>query len=127
MRRRQSPHVTAGPDTSQSAAPIRTCVGCRRAEVLSVRHLRVVFDGQSAIVPDWQRKLPGRGAWVHRDRECLQLAVDRKAFARALKVRMDTDVSALQELAAYNGIDDPLCIGAGEEENSNGPQPMSKP
>lgn len=92
----------------QPAAPTRTCVGCRRTEQITPRHLRVVFDAErSAIVPDRRRQLPGRGAWVHRDSECLRLALDRKAFTRALKVPHDTDVTALQELAAAGGNDFP--------------------
>ena len=30
--------------------------------------------------------LPGRGAWLHRDPECVELAERRRAFARALRV-----------------------------------------
>ena len=34
---------------------------------------------------DHSATLPGRGAWVHPTRECIETAIQRKAFGRALK------------------------------------------
>lgn len=34
---------------------------------------------------DHSATLPGRGAWVHPIRECVETAIQRKAFSRALK------------------------------------------
>ena len=31
------------------------------------------------------RTLPGRGAWLHRSRECLEMALQKGAFSRALR------------------------------------------
>lgn len=107
MRQDNAPTAAQDPD-ERPQRPIRTCVGCRVAEPITPGHLRVVFDAErSAVVPDRRRQLPGRGAWVHRDPKCLRQALDRKAFGRALKVPHDTDVSALQELAATGGTDFP--------------------
>ena len=39
--------------------------------------------------------MPGRGAWLHPSPECLELAVRRKAFGRALHLRAAVDVSAV--------------------------------
>jgi uncharacterized protein len=41
--------------------------------------------GQSAVVPDPDGTAPGRGAHLHPTAECYDLAVRRKAFARALR------------------------------------------
>jgi predicted RNA-binding protein YlxR (DUF448 family) len=41
-------------------------------------------DGGPVVVPDPERRRPGRGAWLHPDVSCLDLAVRRKAFGRAL-------------------------------------------
>ena len=41
---------------------------------------------EGALVPDPGRQLPGRGAHLHRDLGCLDLAERRKAFPRALRV-----------------------------------------
>lgn len=61
--------------------PVRTCVGCRqRASNL----LRVVLDSQN-LVPDLHNNLPGRGARLHISAACLSLALNRKAFGRALR------------------------------------------
>ena len=66
------------------APTVRTCVGCRqRAEASEL--LRVVLS-DGVLVPDPSRLLPGRGAHLHRDPACLELAERRRAFPRALRV-----------------------------------------
>ena len=37
------------------------------------------------LVPDPGARLPGRGAYLHRSKGCLELAQRRKAFVRALR------------------------------------------
>nr|WP_255491816.1 YlxR family protein [Actinotalea sp. JY-7876] len=65
--------------------PVRTCVGCRQRGQRSVL-LRVVRDddGDLAVV-DPGRCRSGRGAWLHPDPECLDLAERRRALPRALR------------------------------------------
>jgi predicted RNA-binding protein YlxR (DUF448 family) len=46
--------------------------------------LRVVVHGHD-LVPDPARRLPGRGASLHLDADCLALAERRRAFGRALR------------------------------------------
>ncbi|MFN8146580.1 MAG: YlxR family protein [Candidatus Nanopelagicales bacterium] len=74
--------------------PVRTCVGCRgrggRADLVRV----VVVEG--VLVPDPRARLAGRGAWVHPDPACLDLAVRRRAFARALRSDVSPDVTAVR-------------------------------
>jgi len=71
------------PDANRKASPTRTCVGCRARE-RSTELLRVVAaDG--VLVPDLRRRLPGRGAWLHPELGCLDLAERRRAFGRALR------------------------------------------
>jgi uncharacterized protein len=81
---------------------VRTCVGCRtRAPADGL--LRVVAV-HGVLVPDPRRRLPGRGAWLHPDPECLHRAERRSAFPRALRVPgpLDADQvrSHLQAAAA---------------------------
>ncbi|MEJ1921437.1 YlxR family protein [Microbacterium sp. KHB019] len=64
--------------------PVRTCVGCRMRASRSAL-LRVVASPDALIFDD-RAVMPGRGAWVHPTRECLENAVRRRAFARALRV-----------------------------------------
>ncbi|HEY5231841.1 MAG TPA: YlxR family protein [Galbitalea sp.] len=63
---------------------LRTCIGCRTQAPASTL-LRVVARG-GEVVPDPSATLPGRGAWVHPTVQCVELAVKRKAFGRALRV-----------------------------------------
>jgi predicted RNA-binding protein YlxR (DUF448 family) len=46
--------------------------------------VRVVADA-GGIALDERRRLPGRGAWVHPSRTCIETATRRKAWSRALK------------------------------------------
>ena len=59
--------------------------------------LRVVLglgeDGGPVVVPDPERRRPGRGAWLHPDVSCLDLAVRRKAFGRALRSSATPDTT----------------------------------
>lgn len=78
------------------AVPLRTCVGCRRRAPASELLRVVARDG--ALAPDPRRLLPGRGAHVHPDPRCLELAVRRRAFPRALRVSGPLDVTELRKL-----------------------------
>jgi predicted RNA-binding protein YlxR (DUF448 family) len=46
--------------------------------------IRFVRGPDGAVVPDIDRRLPGRGVWVSLSRDCVAEAVKRKAFARGL-------------------------------------------
>ena len=47
--------------------------------------MRVVWGGDG-VRPDPGQVEPGRGAYLHRDEKCLELAMKRKALGRALRV-----------------------------------------
>jgi uncharacterized protein len=56
--------------------------------------------GLSAVwqaVPDPRGRLPGRGAYVHRDSGCLDLAERRRAFPPALRLTGPLDTGALRQ------------------------------
>lgn len=65
------------------AEPVRTCVGCRERSAKS-ELLRLAWNG--ALVIDVRQVMPGRGAYLHRDQKCLELAIRRRSVARALRV-----------------------------------------
>ena len=75
--------------------PVRTCVGCR-ARAAKSDLLRVVAVG-GALIPDPRGRLPGRGAHLHPDRDCLALAERRRAFGRALRLDRTPDVAAVED------------------------------
>nr|WP_268874379.1 YlxR family protein [Tersicoccus phoenicis] len=75
---------------------MRTCVGCRRRDS---QHLlvRVVRSSASSsrLQVDVRHHLPGRGAWLHPEPQCLHRALSRRAFDRAFRAPVDaTDVES---------------------------------
>ncbi|HEY5836685.1 YlxR family protein [Streptomyces sp.] len=77
-----------------ATCPERTCIGCRRRAAKSDL-LRVAVAGD-VCVPDHRGTLPGRGAYLHSDLACLDLAVRRRAFARAFKRPVTPDTAELR-------------------------------
>ena len=73
--------------SSFAAAPgsvIRTCVGCRVRTAKSDLLRVVAIDGEIVVDPAARR--PGRGAYLHPSRDCLEQARRRRAIPRALRV-----------------------------------------
>ena len=67
--------------------PVRTCIGCRQRTARR-ELLRLVVgsvDGRPVVLPDPSGSAAGRGAHLHPTSACYELAVKRKAFARALR------------------------------------------
>lgn len=73
--------------------PVRTCVGCRQRGSRSDL-LRVIAQNQVLLI-DRQASLPGRGAWLHENSKCLEQAITRRAFNRALRESKALDASNL--------------------------------
>ncbi|NBR64935.1 MAG: YlxR family protein [Micrococcales bacterium] len=77
--------------------PVRTCVGCRqrgdRADLIRI------INSQGFLKIDTQKSHPGRGSWLHSSSKCLGIAVERSAFGRALKAKMDHE--QIEELANF--------------------------
>ncbi len=71
--------------------PERTCVGCRTVRP-KMEMVRVVRQPDGTVDIDTGGKMPGRGAYVCPDVNCLDEAVKRKALERALRVPVDPDV-----------------------------------
>jgi predicted RNA-binding protein YlxR (DUF448 family) len=86
------------PDGTQGQ-PLRTCTGCRRRDARSVllRLVVVDVDGAPVVVLDSGRTMPGRGAWLHPDLECLALARRRSAVARSLHLAGPVDLTGIVE------------------------------
>lgn len=69
--------------------PVRTCVGCRmRASKAELVRIARTPEGVRADVAG---AAPGRGAYVHRDRDCVEAALRKGALARALRTGLDQD------------------------------------
>jgi uncharacterized protein len=65
--------------------------------------LRIVAASGAQVVPDPRRRIPGRGAWLHPDPRCVELAGRRRAFARALHVPGPVDPTPVGEYVAQLG------------------------
>ena len=63
---------------------IRTCVGCRARAAKSDLLRVVAVDGEVVVDPTSRR--PGRGAYLHPSKDCLEQARRRRAIPRALRV-----------------------------------------
>ncbi len=81
--------------------PVRTCVGCRARAPRSSLLRIVAQDG--VLVADERAVLPGRGAWVHDTDACVDTAIRRRAFGRALRVSGALDTQTFQTTHQRNG------------------------
>ncbi|MBM7848212.1 YlxR family protein [Arthrobacter roseus] len=72
--------------------PQRTCIGCRGKDDRSVL-VRLVRSGEdsSSVFVDPNCRMPGRGAWLHRNPECLEMAVRRRSLNRAFRASVESD------------------------------------
>ncbi|MEU6215371.1 YlxR family protein [Streptomyces sp. NPDC090085] len=84
--------------TQARACPERTCVGCRERAAKSDL-LRIVAI-EDECVPDPRGTLPGRGAYLHPAVVCLDQAVRRRAFPRALRSAGALDTVSLRKAVA---------------------------
>jgi predicted RNA-binding protein YlxR (DUF448 family) len=85
------------------------CVGCRAKEPRSILLRIVAVDGFAK--PDPERRLPGRGANVHRSQVCIGQAIRRKSLLRALRVSQ-LDTTELEAWSAGSEERPPVATGA---------------
>jgi predicted RNA-binding protein YlxR (DUF448 family) len=95
------PATDARPDRSRGCGGVRAgvCVGCRERAAKN-ELLRVVAGSDAngpAVVPDPTGTAPGRGAHLHPTVACYDLAVRRRAFARALRLAQGLPSTAVRE------------------------------
>ena len=72
------------PKKANNEVPQRSCLGCReiRSKDLLIRY---VLSPGGEVVPDFDAKLPGRGAYTCICGSCLAAACSRRQFSRAFK------------------------------------------
>lgn len=96
--KRPSRDVTSSDVTPDISGPLRHCIASGEAlpkEAL----LRFVVGPDGSIVPDLAGTLPGRGIWVRADRAALEIAIKRKAFARAARQQVFVAPDLADEVA----------------------------
>jgi len=74
---------------------VRTCVGCKGQG--SRESLIRLVSVEGILTIDQAKRLPGRGAWLHINQNCLSLGFQRKAFNRALRVEFKADETSLAQ------------------------------
>ncbi|MET9272695.1 YlxR family protein [Kribbella sp. NPDC003557] len=98
-------------DARPGKATERTCIGCRKRNS-PADLLRMTVSG-GLVLPDPDRRAPGRGAHLHPSIECFDLAVRRKAFPRAFKAPGPLDVTGLREYVAQRDKQEAVQTAAG--------------
>jgi uncharacterized protein len=68
--------------------PVRTCVACRQ-EAAKQALLRIVRGPDGSARVDRTGRAPGRGAYLHRDAGCHELARKRRHLERSLSASVD--------------------------------------
>jgi len=58
--------------------------------------VRLALEPGGRAVLDPERRRPGRGAYVHPDRECLLHSLKRGGLARAFRARVDSAPEGLE-------------------------------
>ena len=76
--------------------PQRQCLGCREMKDKKAL-IRVVRSPEGTIGLDFKGKLPGRGAYVCPDSECLRKARKSRALERAFETAIPAEVYELLE------------------------------
>jgi len=113
-------------EQSVPTGPVRTCVGCRAraSRAVLLRVVAVEAGDVTVVLPDPHHRLTGRGAWLHPDPSCLELAERRRAIPRALRRAGPLEVSAVREFLAADRPSPPKTVidGSGSEADEH---PMS--
>jgi predicted RNA-binding protein YlxR (DUF448 family) len=75
----------------QRHEPVRTCAGCRE-EAGKSGLIRIVRRAQGGAIVDRTGRATGRGAYVHDDPRCLELARKKRSLDRALRTAIQPEL-----------------------------------
>lgn len=73
--------------------PVRTCVACRQ-EAGKGALVRIVRQPDGSAEVDRSGSAQGRGAYLHSDGACIEIARKRRALERSLKASLGPEVWA---------------------------------
>ena len=71
--------------------PMRQCLGCREMKPQK-ELIRIVRSSEGTLSLDSKGKLPGRGAYLCCDVQCLERALKSKAVERSLEVPVSDEI-----------------------------------
>lgn len=97
MAKRQNRPTQDQTEQSSVAGSERLCAVTRRA--LDPENLiRFALSPDGIIVPDLDRRLPGRGVWVGCERGLIEKAVSTHAFSKSLKMKAEAPVDLAERV-----------------------------
>lgn len=70
--------------------PQRTCIGCRN-KVDKKNLLRIVKTPNGDVKVDLTGNMDGRGAYICKNEKCVEIAIKKNAFSRALKCEVSEE------------------------------------
>ena len=73
----------------QTAKPMRRCIACRESKPQD-ELMRFTFN-DGVLRADGAKTADGRGLYLCRDRDCIDIAIKRKAFSRVLRRNVDAE------------------------------------
>lgn len=88
----------------QRKTPIRTCIACRTSSD-KCELVRVVRTPTGEIMVDLTGKMPGRGAYLCRQEECLRRAVKERRLARCLRTEIPAETTDQLEQTFKQGTE----------------------
>lgn len=78
--------------------PLRKCVATQE-QLPKKELLRIVRTPEGNVVIDTSGRMNGRGAYLKKSQEAIDIAIKRKALERALEVTLDP--SFIEQLRSY--------------------------
>ncbi len=75
----------------QKKIPMRQCLGCREMKP-KCELIRAVKSPDGEVNLDFKGKMPGRGAYLCPNGECLKKAMKSKALERAFSVQIPEEI-----------------------------------
>ena len=80
----------------QKKIPMRMCLGCRemkpKRDMIRIVRSTANGDTEGVISIDFRGKAPGRGAYICRDKACLEKAVSGKLLERCFESKIEPEV-----------------------------------
>lgn len=79
----------------------RTCAVCRK-KASKNEFIRVAKNKDGSVLIDYTMRAEGRGAYICKKLECIQMAKKKNAFERSFKMKIDQSVYAQLENVLSN-------------------------
>lgn len=84
----------------------RKCIVCGKTDEKE-NLLRFTVTPENRVVPDFKKKLPGKGIWVKNSKKALETAVTKNLFSKVVKknVKVDGLVEMTESILHKRGLD----------------------